>query len=221
MKHRKFLRVLIVLAVLCALVSDALLINDLRVASIGSALIRPTEGKTYDCILVLGALVYGTTPSPMLKDRLDAALDAYHAGLSDRILVSGDREPTGYDEVDAMRIYLENAGVPPERIFLDFSGFDTYDSLYRAREKFHVQSVYIPTQRFHLVRALYIAKELGLSADGVDATRRVYGRELWYDFREIAARFKAFLDCEILHFKLQNLGATFPIQGSGLATRNA
>jgi vancomycin permeability regulator SanA len=215
--------VAVVLAVLLtlSLVGVALLLLvDLRVVKVGTSLIRPTEGKTYDCILVLGALVYGDTPSPMLKDRLDGALAAYRAGLSDRILVSGDHGTEDYDEVNAMRIYLEKAGVPPESIFLDHAGFDTYDSLYRAREIFQVRSVLIATQRFHLLRALYIADRLGLSANGTDTAYRIYGKDLWYEIREVPARFKSFLDCEILRSRPTFLGEPIPISGSGMATRD-
>jgi len=134
--------------------------------------------------------------------------------------VSGDHGRADYDEVNAMRIYLEKAGVPPEAIFLDHAGFDTYDSLYRAREVFDVRSVLICTQRFHLLRALYIADRLGLSADGVDTAYRLYGKDAWYEVREIPARFKAFLDCEVLHSLPTFLGPKFPISGSGLGTRD-
>ena len=220
-RHRKtVVRVLVLLLLLNIVGVVLLLLVDLRVVKIGTPMIRSTEGKTYDCILVLGALVYGETPSPMLKDRLDGAVAAYRAGLSDRILVSGDHGTKEYDEVNAMRLYLEKAGVPPERIFLDHAGFDTYDSLVRAREIFQVHSVLIATQRFHLLRALYIADRLGLAADGTDTAYRRYGKDLWYEFREVPARFKSFLDCEVLHSTPTFLGDPIPISGSGLPTRD-
>jgi SanA protein len=219
--HRRTLwTIAVLLVVFTVLGVAALLFVDLRVVRIGRTAIREPEGKKYDCLLVLGALVYGDVPSPMLKDRLDGALAAYRAGLSDRILVSGDHGQADYDEVNAMRIYLEDAGVPPEAIFLDHAGFDTYDSLYRARDVFEVRSVLICTQRFHLLRALYIADRLGLSATGVDTTYRKYGRDAWYEVREIPARFKSYLDCEILHSLPTFLGEKIPISGSGLATRD-
>jgi SanA protein len=220
-RHRRTLWTIALLLVVTGVLGlVALLLVDLHVIRVGKAMIRNPEGKTYDCILVLGALVYGDTPSPMLKDRLDAALAAYQAGLSDRILVSGDHGQKDYDEVNAMRIYLESAGVPPEDIFLDHAGFDTYDSLYRARDVFEVRTVLICTQRFHLLRALYIADRLGLAANGVDAAFRLYGRDAWYEIREIPARFKSYLDCEILHSQPTFLGEKIPISGSGLVTRD-
>jgi len=219
--HRKTLWIIAVLLVTTTVLGlAALLLVDLRVVRIGGAKIRDPKGRTYDCILVLGALVYGDVPSPMLKDRLDGALEAYRAGLSDRILVSGDHGRADYDEVNAMRIYLEEEGIPPEAIFLDHAGFDTYDSLYRARDVFEVHSILICTQRFHLLRAIYIADRLGLAANGVDTAYRRYGRDTWYEVREIPARFKSFLDCEVLHSPPTFLGETIPISGSGLATRD-
>jgi SanA protein len=214
------LRIALLLLVLSVVGLAVLLAVDVRVARIGRASLRPVEGRRYDCILVLGALVYGDAPSPMLQDRLDAALAAYRDGLSDRILVSGDHGQTGYDEVNAMRIYLEAAGVPPERIFLDHAGFDTYDSLYRARDVFQVRSALVVTQRFHLLRALYIADRLGVDADGIDSAFREYGRAAYYEVREVPARFKAFLDCEVLKSRPTYLGPTIPISGSGLPTRD-
>ncbi len=214
------LRIALLLLVLSFVGLAVLLAVDLRVARIGRASLRPIEGRRYDCILVLGALVHGDTPSAMLKDRLDAALAAYADGLSDRILVSGDHGRADYDEVNAMRIYLEEAGVPPERIFLDHAGFDTFDSLYRARDVFQVRSALVVTQRFHLLRALYIADRLGVDADGIDSTFRDYGRDAYYEVREVPARFKAFLDCEVLKSRPTYLGPTIPISGSGLPTRD-
>ena len=217
---RPLRRIATVLLVCVLAVATTVLAVDARVASIGGRLVDPPTCRRFDCILVPGALVYGTTPSAMLQDRLDAAVEWYEAGCSDRILVSGDHGRDGYDEVNAMRAYLEEAGIPPERIFLDHAGFDTYDTLLRARDVFQVRSALIATQRFHLLRALYIADRLGVEAIGVETDRRAYGRESWYRIREYFARCKAFLDCEVLHSQPTFLGEPIPISGSGLATRD-
>lgn len=205
---------------------------DYRVASRGRRLIMGPDDSvtledpddsaapaTYDCVIVPGALVYPNgTPSPMLQDRLETALAIYQAGLTDRILVSGDHGQADYDEVNVMRQYLLNRGVNPEHIFMDHAGFDTYDTLYRARDVFAVHKALIATQTFHLLRALYIGQELGLVVQGLASDLRPYPGMTRYRLREYGARLKAFVDCEITHAQPVYLGDVIPINGSGLAT---
>lgn len=170
-----------------------------------------------DCVIVPGALVYSDGPSQMLQDRLDVALDIYRSGVTDRILVSGDHGRKDYDEVNIMRSYLLEHGVPPEHIFMDHAGFDTYDTLYRARDVFLVTRAIVVTQDFHLRRALYIGECLGLDLQGVSSDLRVYPRARYYRLREYPARLKAFAEC-LLKIEPTYLGEVIPIQGSGLAT---
>ena len=171
-----------------------------------------------DCVIVPGALVYSDRPSQMLQDRLDVALAVYRSGVTRRILVSGDHGHKDYDEVNIMRQYLLGQGVPAEHIFMDHAGFDTYDTLYRARDVFLVKKAIVTTQTFHLNRALYIGEALDLDLQGVTSDLRDYPRARYYRLREYAARFKAFLECHILKTQPTFLGETIPIQGSGLET---
>lgn len=195
---------------------------DTRIARIGRSLIVDSiaelSAKPYDCVIVPGALVRDGQPSPMLQDRLDMALAIYRAGGTDRILVSGDHGQTDYDEVNVMRQYLLDRGVPAEQIFMDHAGFDTYDTLYRAQKVFAVRRAVVTTQTFHLLRAMYIGRELGLDVQGVASDLRPYYNIKRYRVREYIARFKAFLDCEVWHSKSMYLGPVIPITGSGLAT---
>lgn len=118
-----------------------------------------------DCILVLGAgLKSDGTPSYMLADRLDAGVALYHAGAAPKLLLSGDHGKKYYDEVNAMKKYVLECGVPEEDIFLDFAGFSTYDSMYRAKAIFQVNTVIVVTQKYHQHRALYLAEKLGYKA---------------------------------------------------------
>lgn len=144
----------------------------------------------YDCILVLGAGVRDDgTPSDMLYDRVQVACEAY-AVLGDiPLLMSGDH--TGdYNEVGVMKSLAAEMGVPTEDIFLDHEGYSTYESLYRAKHIFGAKRVVIITQEYHLHRALYIARELGLEAVGVSADLRPYRGQSRYELREVLARFK-------------------------------
>ena len=118
-------------------------------------------------VLLLGAKVKSDgMPSGILQDRIDTAIELYNAKKVDKILVSGDHGTKQYDEVNAMRKYLLDKNIPPQDIFLDHAGFDTYDSLYRARDIFQAKSLIVDTQNFHLNRALYIGKQLGLNLVG-------------------------------------------------------
>ncbi|MCP4403969.1 MAG: hypothetical protein GY801_42520 [bacterium] len=170
--------------------------------------------------LILGAKVYqGGRLSHMLEDRVLTGLELYRQGKVKKLLLSGDHGRKAYDEVNAMRNYLLKKGVPPQDIFMDHAGFNTYNSMYRARDVFQVQDVIVVTQEFHVPRSVYIARALGLDAVGVTADRRVYMRstQLKSDSREILARVKAFLDVN-RRVKPKFLGTEIPIQGDGRKT---
>lgn len=128
-----------------------------------------SEGK-YDAIIVLGAGVWrDRTPSPILRNRLDLAVQLYQAGISDRIIVTGDHRPGEYDEVDVMWEYLIRENVPVEHIERDYKGFSTYESMVRVSKEYDLKRAAVITQHFHLYRAMYIAKENGLDVRGVIA----------------------------------------------------
>lgn len=148
-----------------------------------------------DCILVLGAGVRGNSPSPMLEDRLLQAISLYEKEVAPKIIMSGDHSKEDYDEVNIMKQFAIEKGVPSEDIFMDHAGFSSYESLYRAKEIFGVNSVAIVTQKYHLYRSLYIANQLGLEAYGVSSNPREYAGQLYRDFREILARNKDFVKC--------------------------
>jgi vancomycin permeability regulator SanA len=118
--------------------------------------------------LVLGARVFPSgTPSPFLAARLDLAHRLYRDGKVRVILVSGDNMAPEYNEPDAMRAYLINAGMPPEDVVADYAGFDTYDSCVRARRIFGVEQLIVVTQGYHVPRAVATCRALGLDASGV------------------------------------------------------
>ena len=109
--------------------------------------------KDIDCIIILGAGIWGDKPSPMLEDRLLEGINLYQNGVSDKILMSGDHGRDEYDEVNIMKDYAIEKGIPSESIFMDHAGFSTYESIYRAKEIFQAKKVVIVTQRYHLYRA--------------------------------------------------------------------
>jgi len=187
----------------------------------GRAHIRQSEEvQPAQAVIVLGALVFADgSVSHMVQDRLLTAHDLYRSGKVNKILITGDHGQVEYDEVNTMRRYLERLGVPPQDIFMDHAGFDTYDSMYRARDVFQVKDAVVVTQRFHLPRALWIARQLDLEVQGVVADRRAYYGAEYYDYREMAARVKAFGEV-LLHRRPVFLGPVIPISGDGRATHD-
>jgi SanA protein len=170
-----------------------LLIDFWVVTSTKDEIISISEVESADCILVLGAGVWANNqPSPMLQDRLDRSIELFEASAAPYLVVSGDHGQQNYDEVNVMKDVAIEAGIDSNVIYMDHAGFSTYESLYRLKTIFGAKKVIIVTQKYHLYRALYIAKALGLDALGVAASEIRYGGQTIRDFREILARNKDF-----------------------------
>jgi SanA protein len=152
------------------------------------------------------AIVFGAgIANAVIDDRVMTAVELYKAGKVRKLLMTGDNGRTDYDEPDAMRATAVAAGVPAGDVVCDYAGFRTYDSLYRARDIFGVHQAVLVTQGYHLPRALYLGRQLGLSVVGLDAARRQYGDQRWFDLREVGAVETAWLDVH-LHRKPKYLG---------------
>ena len=172
-----------------------------------------------DCILVLGAGIWGDKPSPMLEDRLNEAISLYKNGVSSKIIMSGDHGKTDYDELNTMKNYAIQQGIPSEDIFMDHAGFSSYESMFRAKEIFGANKIVIVTQKYHLYRSIYIARQLGIEAYGVGADPRKYVGETYREIREILARDKDFIKC-IFKPEPTYLGDTIPVSGNGDITND-
>ena len=174
----------------------------------------------YDCILILGCSVLATgTPSAMLKDRLDRGISLYNEGLAPKIIVSGDHGSAEYDEVNAMKNYCLEHGVPSEDVFMDHAGFSTYESLYRARDIFQADNIIIVSQKYHLYRAIYTARALGFEAVAVSADYHRYRGQAYREVREILARDKDFFFAIIKPLPTF-LGEAVPVSGNGNLTND-
>ena len=176
-------------------------------------------GSGYDCILVLGCGVYGNTPSHMLEDRLLQGIELYENGASNKMLMSGDHGQKDYDEVNVMKDFAVDRGVASKDIFMDHAGFSTYESMYRAKEVFKAEKILIVTQKYHLYRAIYDARALGIEAYGVASDPRTYSGQLYRDIREILARNKDFI-YGIIKPEPTYLGEAIPVQGNGNETND-
>lgn len=176
-------------------------------------------GDGYDCVLVLGCGVWGDTPSHMLEDRLLVGIELCKNGASEKLLMSGDHGREEYDEVNVMKKFATDRGLASEDVFMDHAGFSTYESMYRARDIFKAKKVLIVTQEYHLYRAIFDARRLGLDAYGVTSDLRDYGGQIFRDIREILARNKDMIYTTVKP-EPTYLGEAIPVQGDGNATND-
>lgn len=151
-------------------------------------------------ILILGAKVDSSgNMSPALLGRMEEGLALYRLGKSQTILISGDGENQQRNEIAAMKSWLLEQGVPEEDILSDHHGLNTYASLYRARHVYQLETLLVVTQDYHLGRALYLGRQLGLSCQGVGTPNSVFKAQLPQNLlRESLARVKAFFNAEVL-----------------------
>lgn len=150
-------------------------------------------GDPADAVVVLGASVYADgTPSDILADRLEVAVDLYKAGVVRAVICSGDNRSSHYDESDAMKAYCVKLGVPSQDVYVDHGGVTTYDSMYRARHVFGASRIVVATQGYHLYRAMFAADCLGMQTWGVPTDKGAYDNQTRYSVREILARTKDF-----------------------------
>lgn len=174
-----------------------------RFASVGAVPSRPVA-------LVFGAFVMPDgTLSAMLADRVDAAVALYRSHKVEHLLFSGDNSRPDYDEVSAMLAYALHRGVPRDAITLDYAGFDTYDSCYRARAIFGVTRAILVTQEYHLPRAVYDCTSLGIDAVGLATPDwGVYDvpMMLTYTARESFADVKSIWDLHVSHREATLMG---------------
>lgn len=136
--------------------------------------------------------------SPMLRDRMDTAIALYRAGVVRKLLVSGDNRSVDYDEPGRMYDYALARGVPASDVVRDYAGRRTYDTCYRAKAIFGVTQAILVSQRFHLARAIFTCRALGVDSVGFAADIHVYGSESYYRLREGFASVAAWWDVKVL-----------------------
>lgn len=163
--------------------------------------------------VVFGAGLYRDgSPTPVLRDRVEAASALYFQGKVEKILMSGDNRFANYDEPSAMLDYALELGVPAENIVRDYAGRSTYDTCYRANAIFGLDEAILVTQEFHLPRALYLCEQLGVQSIGLSADSRYYLKRsrIFWNIRETLATLAALWDVHIAH-PLPVLGQYEPI----------
>ncbi len=224
-KTKKILiRTLCILLALGILLAAALLGINGYVKSVAKGRILTSQQAAaltdVDCILVLGCGVKDDgRPSDMLHDRLQRSVELYQLGAAPKLLMTGDHGRVGYDEVNAMKSFAVDAGIPSENVFMDHAGFSTYESMYRAKAVFQAEKIIIVTQEYHLYRAIYIAQQLGMEAYGVSSDYRGYLGQTARELREVLARVKDFGSC-IFRPEPTYLGEVIPVSGDGNLTND-
>ena len=163
-------------------------------------IVMPEQAPARPVVLVLGAAVYPDGRlSTVLADRVMTAVALYKAGKVQKLLFSGDNRFLNYNEPGAMGAFARRQGLPESALAYDYAGRRTYDSCWRARHIFGQERILVVSQAFHLPRAVYLCRQLGLDAVGVVADRRRYSRMPVWMMRETLARIQAWLDVHWLH----------------------
>ena len=162
--------------------------------------------------IVFGAGVYENgQPSPYLQWRVQTAVDLYKAHRVTKLLLTADNSTAHYNEPLVMQKLAEQAGVPDKDIVLDYAGFSTYESCYRAHDIFQVNSAILVTQGYHMPRALVTCNALGVPSIGVNAVHPAKSWSIPYVTREWLSTDKMTLEL-IVKPKPTFLGAAEPIQ---------
>lgn len=186
--------VIIALSVASLIVADHVITGD-------------TSGSMYDDAALIPynrtGLLLGTSrfvrgrKNRYFYNRISAAEKLIRSGRIEYIVISGDNRKKNYNEPQDMKDELIKDGIPEGKIFLDYAGFRTYDSVYRMNGIFRQKSFTVISQKFHNERAVYIARSLGLNAIGYNAAdvSRFYGFKT--RVREKFARVKVFIDLAI------------------------
>jgi SanA protein len=161
----------------------------------GRHIYQVDEAPAERVAIVFGAEVRGGGRlSDVLRDRMDTAIRLYETGRVQKLLVSGDNQFVDYDEPSAMMAYAIAQGVAPEDVQPDYAGRRTYDTCYRAGHIFQVESAILVTQEFHLPRAIFTCRQLGIESVGVSADAQPYLGARWYEVRETGATLAALWD---------------------------
>lgn len=195
---RKLIKALkIFTLIIAAVIAFSAAVNAYVIMSTSSAIkdFDDFEGH-YDYIIVLGCgIIDNQYPTDLMSDRLDTAIRLYESGAADRILLSGDHRVDDYNEVAVMRNYMLDYGIPEEVIECDDLGLSTSETMQRASQLYGVRSAVIVTQKYHLSRAVYLARNYGIDCEGVIATGHTFVAQAYYSMREYLARVKDFIFC--------------------------
>lgn len=211
----KFKKIILYIVLSILLMIGLILLANLMI-------VKNAQGKTYDKVenipphkvgLVLGTAkkLQNGTINLYFKYRIKAVVELYQHHKIDYVLVSGDNGSIHYDEPNDFLEALIKRGIPEDKIYLDFAGFRTLDSVVSAKEVFGQDSIIVISQKFHNERAIYLAEHYDINAIGFNA-QDIHGRYgLKVKLREYLARVKVFLDI-IFNIQPKFLGKEITIE---------
>ena len=195
-KFIKFILICACAALLLAGLSRLVMVMSAKDKTFDVASVPPAQ-----VALVPGAgITADDRPTLALRDRIDGAIELYRAGKVQKILMSGDNSSIYYNEPGAMTNYAIEQGIPESDIVQDYAGRRTYDTCYRAKEIFGLDSVIVTTQQYHLSRMVFLCDQLGLNTSGVPVEQSDYllNRYVLWNVREVLATLAAYIDIYIL-----------------------
>lgn len=150
------------------------------------------EARAADVIIVLGAAEYRGRPSPVLRARLEHALELYRQGLAPRILTTGGAggDPV-HTEAEVARSWLAKQGVPSEAILVEDQSASTAHSTAAAAEimrRMGLKSAIVVSDGYHIFRVKKMLEFRGLNVYGSPRPDEPTGhwREKWVYFRQSA-----------------------------------
>ncbi|KKO89005.1 membrane protein [Sphingobacterium sp. Ag1] len=212
---KKIKRVVLAVLVLCvvALVVVVLTNSNVTAKTESAIFTELTDVPRTKVAIIFGAGINGDQPSRYLKDRLDAGISLYKNHKVDKILLSGDNGRDEYDELSVMKLYCQKNGIDTTKIYIDYAGFDSYSTMYRAKYIFNVDTAILVSQKYHLNRCVYLGDKLGIKSFGYSADRGVYPGYKYYAFREKLSVAKAVLDI-MRNRKPKYLGKQVDVNGT-------
>lgn len=217
---KKIKRFVLVVVALCVVALVVVVITNSNVTAKTDSVIF-TELKDVPrtkVAIIFGAGINGDQPSRYLKDRLDAGISLYKNHKVDKILLSGDNGRDEYDELSVMKLYCQKNGIDTAKIYIDYAGFDSYSTMYRAKYIFNVDTVILVSQKYHLNRCVYLGDKLGIKSFGYSADRGAYPGYKYYAYREKLSVAKAVLDV-MRNRKPKYLGKQVDVNGKSNYTK--
>ncbi|MGJ1404643.1 SanA/YdcF family protein [Sphingobacterium siyangense] len=216
-KIKRFFLVVVVLCVV-ALVVVVITNNNVRAKTDSAIFTELKDVPRTKVAIIFGAGINGDQPSRYLKDRLDAGISLYKNHKVDKILLSGDNGRDEYDELSVMKLYCQKNGIDTAKIYIDYAGFDSYSTMYRAKYIFNVDTAILVSQKYHLNRCVYLGDKLGIKSFGYSADRGAYPGYKYYAFREKLSVTKAVLDI-MRNRKPKYLGKQVDVNGKSNYTK--
>lgn len=191
-KYLKWIFFLGVFVFLCVYFSNRSIENNAKGKTFSDA--KQIPHNSVGVLLGTSKYLRNGTLNPYFLNRVQAAVELFNAGKIDYILVSGDNSTKEYDEVTDFKNALIERGIPAERIYLDYAGFRTLDTVVRAKEIFGQTKISFISQKFHNERAIFLAEAKGISAVGFNAEDVSLHFGIKVSIREYLARVKVFWD---------------------------